>query len=106
VLDTSAFDGEITQRILLTKPTGTLCMVGVPDVPFTFNGFALIAFERKIVGSIVGSPKNTADMLDFVVKHNVQTMVSEVAPMTDVNRVHADVLAGKPRFRVTLKNDL
>lgn len=106
VLDTSAFDGEITQRILLTKASGTLCIVGVPDVPFTFNGFALIAYERKIIGSIVGSPKNTVDMLDFSVKNNVKTMVSEVAPLSDVNRVHADVYAGKPRFRVTLKNDL
>lgn len=106
VLDCSSFDGNLTSRLGLTKPQGTLCVVGLPDEPFSFQGFGLIAFERKLVGSLVGSPKDISDMFDFVLKHKLQVMVSEVAPMTEVNRVHADMKAGKPRFRVTLKNDL
>jgi uncharacterized zinc-type alcohol dehydrogenase-like protein len=106
VLDCSSFDGNLTTRLGLPKPQGTLCVVGLPDEPFTFQGFNLLGFERKIVGSLVGSPKDIADMFDFVLKHKLQVMVSEVAPMSEVNRVHADVKAGKPRFRVTLKNDL
>jgi D-arabinose 1-dehydrogenase-like Zn-dependent alcohol dehydrogenase len=106
VLDTSAFDGEISGRIHLTKFGGILCLVGLPDVPFTFNGMLLIAFERTIESSLIGSPADTKAMLEFVEKNKLQCMVSEVAPLTDVNRVHKDVLAGKPRFRVVLKNDL
>jgi hypothetical protein len=42
VLDCSSFDGDLTTRLGLPKPQGTLCVVGLPDEPFTFQGFGLI----------------------------------------------------------------
>lgn len=61
--------------------------------------------RRRVVGSLVGSPSQTRDMLAFCVNHDIATMVSHVAPMSDVNNQLTAMRQGKAMFRIVLSNE-
>eukprot|EP01108_Squamamoeba_japonica_P008138 TRINITY_DN70_c0_g1_i1.p2 TRINITY_DN70_c0_g1~~TRINITY_DN70_c0_g1_i1.p2 ORF type:complete len:350 (-),score=186.53 TRINITY_DN70_c0_g1_i1:99-1148(-) len=107
LLHTAAFNGGIDSILALVKSRGNVCLVGVPDENYTFNAFSLIAGERTITSSLVGSPQDTRDMLEFALKHDIKTHVSSVVDMDEAQKVN-DALdsmrRGEPRFRIVLKN--
>ena len=84
------------------RPKGRLHFVGalLEDVPV--NIMALMAAQRSISSSPVGSPATIAQMLEFAVRHNIQPQV-EVFPMSEVNTAIEHLEAGKARYRVVLK---
>jgi uncharacterized zinc-type alcohol dehydrogenase-like protein len=51
----------------LLKVDGTMVLVGAPEEPVPLNAFALIPGRRTLAGSMIGSIKETQEMLDFCV---------------------------------------
>ena len=64
----------------------------------------IIAAQKQISGSPLGSPATTAKMIDFCGRHKIAP-VTEVFPMSKVNDAIAHLHAGKARYRIVLKND-
>lgn len=94
------------QRYLsLLRFDGVFCQVGAPEDPVPgFNAFALISKRVKITGSMIGSPREIKDMLDFFAKKGVKSWNNNV-PMKEANQAVIDMDAGKARYRYVLVNE-
>ena len=85
-------------------PKGRLHLVGVVPEPIPVAAFALIGTQKAVSGSPLGSPFNTAQMLDFSARHGIAPTI-EVFPMSQVNAALDHLRAGKARYRIVLQND-
>ncbi|HET7626320.1 MAG TPA: NAD(P)-dependent alcohol dehydrogenase [Verrucomicrobiae bacterium] len=85
-------------------PRGRLHIVGAVLEPIPVAAFALIGGQKSISGSPLGSPFNTARMLEFSSRHNISPMI-ELFPMSKVNEALEHLRSGKARYRIVLKND-
>lgn len=62
-----------------------------------------LCFTRVCVtGSVVGSPNEMREMLDFCAKNDVHPMI-EILPMSQVNEGSAKVRRNDVKFRVVLE---
>jgi uncharacterized zinc-type alcohol dehydrogenase-like protein len=93
-LDWNAYMGALA-------PRGRLHMVGATLEPIDIGAFSLIAGQKSLSGSPVGSPATIATMLDFAARHSITPQV-EVFPMSNVNEAIQHLRDGKARYRVVL----
>ncbi len=87
--------------IAALAPKGRLHFVGVTPEPVPVPVFPIIAGQRSISGSPLGSPTTTAKMLDFAARHEIAP-VTELFPMGQVNEALDRLRSGKARYRVVL----
>ena len=85
-------------------PRGRLHFVGAVLKPLDIGVFPLLAGQKTVSASPLGSPATTARMLEFCARHSIAP-VTEVFPMSKVNDAIAHLESGKARYRVVLKND-
>ena len=97
-MDWQALIGTLT-------PRGKLHTVGAVIEPISLAAFPLIAGQKSLSGSPVGSPATVATMLDFAARHGIAP-TTEFFPMTKVNEALDHLKSGKARYRVVLENDL
>ncbi|ORY85121.1 NADP-dependent alcohol dehydrogenase [Protomyces lactucae-debilis] len=95
-------EGQLEGYLSLLKVHGRFMLVGVPDKPLNFLAFPLIANGISIGGSAIGSPKEIADMLELVRKHDIKTW-KKIWPMEQVNEALLDMERGNARYRHVLK---
>jgi uncharacterized zinc-type alcohol dehydrogenase-like protein len=89
----------------LLAPKGRLHFVGAVPQPLSLPVFPMILGQKSVSGSPLGSPLNTAIMLDFAARHGIAPM-TETFPMSKINDALARLESGKARYRVVLENDL
>jgi NADPH:quinone reductase-like Zn-dependent oxidoreductase len=98
VVDTVSAQHDLGPLIALLKVGGTLIMLGLPPKSVSFNPFTLI-FKRTVVGgSVIGSIKETQEMLDFCVEHDI-TCQHELIPADYVNKAAERIVAGDVKYR-------
>ncbi len=85
----------------LLKLDGTLVVVGVPDRPLSIHPFPLIMMRRSYAGSVIGSIKETQEMLDFCAKHNITPEIEIISP-NQVNVAYERVLKSDVRYRFVI----
>lgn len=105
ILSTVAADLDWPSFVNLLAPKGRLHFVGVPPSPVATHAFPLIAAQRGISGSPLGSPATTGQMLDFCGRHGIAP-VTEGFKLSDVNHALEYLRSGKARYRIVLENDL
>lgn len=93
-LDWNAYVGTL-------KPKGRLHFVGATLEPIDLAVFSLIAGQRSVSGSPVGSPATIQRMLEFAVRHGIAP-VTEHFPLERVNDAIAHLRSGQARYRVVL----
>ncbi|MGH7992607.1 MAG: zinc-binding dehydrogenase, partial [Limisphaerales bacterium] len=86
-------------------PKGRLHIVGAVPEPIPVAAFSLLAGQKSISGTPLGSPFNTARMLEFSTRHSIAPTI-EVFPMSKVNDAMEHLRAGKARYRIVLQNDI
>jgi uncharacterized zinc-type alcohol dehydrogenase-like protein len=86
-------------------PKGRLHFVGVPPSPVTSHAFPLIAGQKSISGSPLGSPATIETMIEFCARHGIAP-VTETFKMSDANKALHHLHEGKARYRLELENDL
>jgi uncharacterized zinc-type alcohol dehydrogenase-like protein len=84
----------------LTAPGGTFVQIGAPpiDDKFSFNAFQVIAKNIQIAGSLVGSRKETENMLEFSGRHHILPLV-EFFGFEDFPKALHTLEHGRPKFR-------
>ncbi|MEN0059364.1 MAG: NAD(P)-dependent alcohol dehydrogenase [Bdellovibrio sp.] len=85
----------------LLKMDGTMVSVGAPDKPLSIHPFPLIMMRRNYAGSLIGSVKETQEMLDFCAKHNITPDIEVIHPEY-VNKAYERVLKSDIRYRFVL----
>lgn len=94
-LDWNAYMGTLA-------PKGKLHTVGAVLEPMGVPAFTMIAGEKSMGGSPIGSPALTKKMLEFCVRHNIYPTVEEFS-MEQANEALHHLDQGKARYRVVLK---
>ncbi|MEY8849172.1 NAD(P)-dependent alcohol dehydrogenase [Psychroserpens sp. XS_ASV72] len=102
ILNTTNVKLDWTSYITALAPQGKLHTVGAVLDPMEIPAFSMIAGEKSVGGSPLGSIALTRKMLEFCVRHDIYPTV-EVFDMADVNKALKHLHDGKARFRVVLK---
>jgi uncharacterized zinc-type alcohol dehydrogenase-like protein len=97
----SSADLDMASYFSLLKLDGTLVSVGAPDKPLSFHPFPLIMMRRNYAGSVIGSIKETQEMLNFCGKHNITPEIEVINP-SQVNEAYERVLKSDVRYRFVL----
>lgn len=88
--------------IQLLKIDGTMTLVGVPDAATPpVNAFNLIGARRTLAGSMIGSIKETQEMLDFCGKHNITSDI-ELIDIESINEAFDRVVNSDVRYRFVI----
>ncbi len=103
LLITANADQDWAALLQVLRPTGTLCILGVPPSPVTAPAFPLISGIRSIRGSNIGNPYGLREMLDVAARHGVKA-TTESFPMAKANEAIAKVKKNKVRYRAVLTN--
>lgn len=97
----SSADIDIASYIGLLKMDGTIVSVGAPDKPISLNIFSLIMMRKNYAGSVIGSIKETQEMLDFCGKHNITPEIEVIKP-EQINVAFERVLKSDVRYRFVM----
>jgi uncharacterized zinc-type alcohol dehydrogenase-like protein len=85
----------------LLKPDGTMVLIGVPDAPVPVHAHVLIGARRTLAGSMIGSIKETQEMLDFCGKHDIVADI-ELISIKDINAAYDRVVKSDVRYRFVI----
>ena len=85
----------------LLKVNGTMVLLGVPEHAIPVHAFSVIPGRRSLAGSMIGSIKETQEMLDFCGKHNIVSEIEKI-DIKDVNEAYERVLKSDVRYRFVI----
>ncbi len=86
------------------RQNGRMAIVGAVLEPMTISAIDLIFGQKRVAGSLNGSPAVTASMLEFAARHDILPQV-EHFPMSQVNEAMLYLASGNARYRVVLDAD-
>jgi len=100
VLNTLPVGDDLTVLVSLTKAFGTFVQLGLPDVkvPNTLQVGPLVFNNINLTGSLIGSKKETEEMLVFSAKHNIVPLCEQFT-FEDFPKAYDRLVNGRPRFR-------
>jgi uncharacterized zinc-type alcohol dehydrogenase-like protein len=97
----SSADLLMHEYFSLLKLDATLVSVGAPDKPLSISPFPLILMRRNYAGSVIGSIKETQEMLDFCAEHGITPEIEVIKP-DQVNEAYDRVLKNDVRYRFVI----
>lgn len=103
VLSTVNADQDWNVYIHALRPTGTVCLVGIPPSQVSLPAMPLISGMRSVTGNPTGSPYMIREMLDVAARHGVRAR-TEAFPMSKANQAIEKVKKNKVRYRAVLAN--
>lgn len=105
ILSTVNVDLDWDAYLGALAPRGRLHSVGAVPSPLPIPAFTLLAGQKSVSGSPLGSPATTASMLEFCARHGIAAQ-TEHFPLSRINEAFEHLRAGKARYRIVLDNDL
>lgn len=85
----------------LLKVDGSMVIVGAPEDAIPVHAFSLIPGRRSLSGSMIGSIKETQEMLDFCGKHGIVSEIEKIN-IQDINEAYERVLKSDVRYRFVI----
>lgn len=106
VILTTITDGAAAARLFGgLAPQGRLMVLGVGKDGLQIPAGALVAGERRVEGSMTGTPHDSARTLDFSVLADVRPRV-ETMPLADAAEAYRRMRSGAARYRMVLTMDV
>ena len=78
ILVTATASLDWAAYVELLAPKGRLHFVGAVPEPISLAAFPLIGGQKSVSGSPLGSPLNTARMLDFIARHGISPLTADL----------------------------
>lgn len=103
IVTTVTVDQDWNAWMGVLAPYGTLVVVGASPSTLNIAPFTLITGYKSVKGSMIGSPKLIAEMLQFAALHKIGACIQKF-PMAKAEEGIRRVRAGKARYRVVLEN--
>jgi uncharacterized zinc-type alcohol dehydrogenase-like protein len=100
ILDTVSAPHDYNVYLNMLRRDGTMVLVGLPD-PSPLSAGSLIPKRRRLAGSMIGSIRETQEMLDFCGKHGIVSDV-EVIPIQQINEAYERTIKGDVRYRFVI----
>ncbi|MCC2610325.1 NAD(P)-dependent alcohol dehydrogenase [Neorhizobium petrolearium] len=85
----------------LLKVNGSMVLVGVPEHAVPVHAFSLVPGRRSLAGSMIGSIKETQEMLDFCGEHNIVSEIEKIN-ISEINEAYERVLKSDVRYRFVI----
>jgi len=101
ILSTINADQDWSAYLNALRPTGTLVFVGLPPKPLTLPVLPLMAGQRHVAGSPIGSPWQMIEMLDVAARHGIKAQTERFA-FDKVNVALGKVRKNQIRYRAVL----
>lgn len=101
ILDTVSAPHDLNAYLNLLRLNGVMVIVGVPEKPSEVHAFSLIGNNRSLVGSGIGGIRETQEMLDFCVEHNIVSEV-EVIPIQQIEEAYERTIKSDVRYRFVI----
>ncbi len=101
ILCTVSAEIDWNAYLSLLKVNGTMVLLGVPENAIPVHAFSVIPARRSLAGSMIGSIKETQEMLDFCGKHDIVSEI-ETIDIKDVNEAYERVLKSDVRYRFVI----
>jgi alcohol dehydrogenase (NADP+) len=101
ILDTVSADHDYTIYLNLLDLNGKLLVVGLPEHEPKVSPFSLITNRRSVTGSMIGSIKETQEMLDYCAEHGIVSDV-EVIPADYINAAYDRMVKQDVKYRFVI----
>ncbi|KAL0351726.1 UNVERIFIED_CONTAM: putative cinnamyl alcohol dehydrogenase 6 [Sesamum calycinum] len=101
ILDTVSAHHSLGPTLELLKVNGTLVVVGAPDKPVDLPSFPLIFGKRVVKGSMIGSIKETQEMMDVCGKHNISCDI-EIVRTSEINEALHRLAKNDVKYRFVI----
>jgi len=101
VLDAISADHDYTPYLNLLTLHGKLLVVGLPEHQPKVLPFALIKNRRSIIGSMIGSIKETQEMLDFCHDKKIYADI-ETIDISYINKAYERMIKGDIKYRFVI----
>jgi uncharacterized zinc-type alcohol dehydrogenase-like protein len=103
ILDCISAPHDMDSYLKLLRLNGTLCLVGLPDVPLSVAPFSVVAFRRSLAGSGIGGMRETQEMLDYCAEKNIVSDI-ELTSYDKLAEAYERVIKGDVKYRFVLDN--
>ena len=104
IINTAPASLDWEAYIATLAPNGVFAQVGAAPQPLEVSAFSLLAQDKQVVGSHIGSPDKIREMLRFAAQNDVEATI-QAYNMKDVNEALDHVRRGDAQFRVVLQNE-
>jgi uncharacterized zinc-type alcohol dehydrogenase-like protein len=101
ILDTVSAAHDYTPYLDLLGLHGKLMVVGLPVEEPKVSPFSLITNRRSIVGSMIGSMKETQEMLDFCADRNIVSDI-ELISIQEINAAYERMVKNDVKYRFVI----
>jgi len=103
ILDTSPEEHNLDAAITTLKRDATLCRVGIGNVKMSnqIGQFGTIVKRNSFAGSLIGSIRETQEVIDFCNLHNIKPDYQLIKP-SEINQVWENVINKKARYRYVM----
>ncbi|MGO4621060.1 NAD(P)-dependent alcohol dehydrogenase [Ensifer sp. 2YAB10] len=101
IICTVAAEIDWNAYVSLLKVDGDFVLVGIPENAVPVHAFALVPARRSISGSMIGSIKETQEMLDFCGEHNIVSEI-ETIRIQEINEAYERVVKSDVRYRFVI----
>lgn len=101
IISTVGVAMDFTPYLSMLKKDSTMVLVGAPEGNSQLNSFGLIVNRKSLAGSMIGSIKETQEMLDFCGQHNIVSDIETIKPEY-INEAYERMLKSDVRYRFVI----
>ncbi len=101
IVDCVSAPHDLNAYLDLLRLNGTLCLVGLPEVPLPVGAFSLVKNRRSLSGSMIGGMKETQEMLDYCAEHNIVSDI-EMTTVQQLGEAYARVVKADVKYRFVI----
>ena len=101
IVDCVSAEHDLNAYLGLLRLDGTLCLVGLPEVPLPVSPFALVTNRRSLAGSMIGGMKETQEMLDYCAEKNIVSDI-ELTSVDKLAEAYDRVVKGDVKYRFVI----
>ena len=85
----------------MLRRDGMMVLVGLPHIPPTIHGGALIFGCHSLAGSLTGCIAEMQEMLDFCAEHGIVSHIEKIC-IQDINEAYERMLKGDVKYRFVI----
>ena len=101
ILDCVAAPHDINVYLNMLRLNGTVCLVGLPEVPLDVVPFSVVTNRRSLAGSGVGGMIETQEMLDYCAEKNIVADI-ELVGYDRIEEAYERVVKSDVKYRFVL----
>ncbi len=101
ILDCVSAPHDLNAYLDLLRLNGTLCLVGLPEVPLPVGAFSLVTNRRSLSGSMIGGMKETQEMLDYCAERNIVSDIEQTS-VQNLAEAYERVVKGDVKYRFVI----